>query len=762
MPKLFQKLGILIGKRPTWVLVATLLIIPIAFFGMTLIDMDTGLDTFVAKDSRVYQEYDSYNNAFAPTSSIIVMLTADDTLDYDVLTAMSRLGDTLDAEEDIIQVTSLASLIKDITAEYYGAARIPDSRASINEITSQLPPDIIRALAPDEQHAIISVAVPSELTNAEMEHVLYKVESAMEWADFPPDVGYTVTGDPVFTVEMQREMNSSLMVTLTLSAVLMVVILSQVFRHVRWKLLPFAAVIVGLVWTFGAMGIASVPMTMITTAVFPLLIGVGIDYAIQIHNRMDEEVKGGKSLRFAAMESVRRVGPAVGIAVILAVLGYLSLFTSPIPMVRDFGVMGIMGLVLCYLSAIFFLPPLLEKLYRRRGKAARKTGPASTGETGGQGAMAHWLSRVSLKAARYPLMVLVVAGVLCGVGYYYDQGVELTLEEEDMVPPDMPAMVKMTTWRHLVGETTTPVNLMIRADDVTDPDVLEWMDEFGEYEVETREEVKSASSLATLIKDVNGGELPATGTEAALILERLPDAYKEGYFENQTLAAMNLGVSIDSPLEMGAIRDKISQDLDWKEPPIGVDITVTGQNVVLASVIKGLTTGRYTMNFLSLALIFAGLMIIYRDWRKALLPVVPVAFVTGFTGGIMYTLGLDYNPATSVIGALSFGLGAEYSVLVMSRYFEEKSRGRSPMKAIEIATQKIGVAVAASCITSIAGFSALLLSEFPMLQSFGTITVIIFALVLLVTFTVLPALIVALDSWKLTRKKSAEITSLSI
>jgi len=758
MAKLFQKLGIIIGNRPTWVLATAILIILPSIIGATRIGMETGLDTFVDKGSRAYQDYVSYEQAFSPTSSVIVLLTTDNTLDYDFLTAMNRLEDTLETEENIIRVTSLAGLIEDTTKRYYGRAYLPDSETYLRQISDQLPQDMLHGLMPDEQHAIVAVDIPLDLSNEGMERVLYQVENAVYWAEFPPDVDFTITGDPVFDMELQSGMSSSLTMMLVASSLLMVFILGQIFRHVRWRILPFAAVLVGVIWTFGATGFFSIPMTMVSMAIFPLLIGIGIDYAIQFHNRMDEEVKSGRSLRFATMESVRRVGPAVGIAVVIAILGYAALLTSPIPMIRDFGVLGIVGLLLCYLSAIFFLIPLLQKLYQWRGskgrnKADNKISRQSEGRPSEPGTIARLLGAISLKAARYPLVVLMIAGLLCGLGYFYDQKLAITIEEEDMVPPTLPALVKMETWEHLIGETTSTMSLMIRADDVTDPEVLEWMDEFGQYEMEIQDEVRGASSLASLVKQANQGRIPDTSTEVSLILERIPEEYKDRYLEDGTLAVLNLDVVVDSAEEMNNLHDRIIADLGWKQPPVGTNTVITGFMVVLLPVIKALTTGRYTMTFLSLALIFVGLLIIYRDWTKALLPVIPVTLVTGFIGGIMYLLGLDYNPATTTLGALSFAVGAEYTVMIMARYYEEKSKGQTLFKALETAIKRVGVAVAASGVTSIAGFGALMLSDFPILHSFGLVTVMIFSLVLVVTFTVLPALIVLLDRWMYARGK---------
>ena len=69
---------------------------------------------------------------------------------------------------------------------------------------------------------------------------------------------------------------------------------------------------------------------------FPVLIGLGIDYAIQVHARFDEETRKG-SLGDAVFMTVTRTGPAVMYAMLATCMGFLAMFVSPVPMIRSLG-----------------------------------------------------------------------------------------------------------------------------------------------------------------------------------------------------------------------------------------------------------------------------------------------------------------------------------------------------------------------------------------------------------------------------------------
>jgi predicted RND superfamily exporter protein len=120
-----------------------------------------------------------------------------------------------------------------------------------------------------------------------------------------------------------------------------------------------------------------------------------------------------------------------------------------------------------------------------------------------------------------------------------------------------------------------------------------------------------------------------------------------------TTETMNPDVSDDF---LDALRD----DLHWMSPPPGTTATLTGGEVLYAGVFDALTTGRYRMTFTGLLFIFVALLAVYRDWFKAMIPVLPVVLVTGLSGGMMYVFGMKYTSVSATMGALIIGLGLEY------------------------------------------------------------------------------------------------------
>ena len=80
------------------------------------------------------------------------------------------------------------------------------------------------------------------------------------------------------------------MLTLGGIAVAIMVVILLVLFNVRWRLLPLAVILIGVIWAFGLAGYLGIPLTLVTIAGLPVMLGVGIDYAIQMHARVEEEV----------------------------------------------------------------------------------------------------------------------------------------------------------------------------------------------------------------------------------------------------------------------------------------------------------------------------------------------------------------------------------------------------------------------------------------------------------------------------------------
>lgn len=99
--------------------------------------------------------------------------------------------------------------------------------------------------------------------------------------------------------------------------------------------------------------------------------------------------------------------------------------------------------------------------------------------------------------------------------------------------------------------------------------------------------------------------------------------------------------------------------------------------------------------------------------------------------------GNPFNTSDS----MTIGIACEYTILIMERYNEERKAGNDVDSSIERAAQKIGTAITVSSLTTVFGFSALMLSAFGIISNFGTTTVITVGFSLIGAILVMPAVL---------------------
>jgi hypothetical protein len=492
------------------------------------------------------------------------------------------------------------------------------------------------------------------------------------------------------------------------------------------------------------MGLLHIRMGMTTFAAFPIMIGIGIDYAIQFHNRIDEELSKGKSVPQASTRTVKYVAIPVLVALTVTEAGFFSLLSSSVPSTQDFGKMCMIGLVMCYLSALFVN---LTILYQSEKRLPRKKMAAAHSENGSPiGAFIESTATFCIERWK---AVLALALILALAGNYADILVPIETNSQNYIPSDLPPLIDLKHMKDVYGGTDS-IKFLIQADDVTDPENLKWMDEFGSYLMRSREDrTEIATSIATYIKAANGGELPGDATQVREIVASLPATVGSAYLNGHNLAIIDVNIG-NAQLNLGTegmerLVRSYEDDLAWHTPPPGVSVRITGQPVLMTTVMDALTEGRVEMSLLGLFLIFILLLLIYRDLIRALLPVLPMLVVIGWMGLVMYYGGLKYTPLTATLGALVLGVGSEYAILMMERFYEELENVGNPIDALKITANRIGSALVASGMAVIFGFGALIASPFNIISNFGVVTVMSVVLALVTTFTVFVVLAIRME-----------------
>lgn len=770
MNSIFRKIGEFLIHNRLITLIISIVMLLAAFFGASQLTMATGMETYISTDSTIYQDFERFNEDFGSTNMIVLVQgdSIDDLLSPENLAAMDAVESQMAQEDGIKASIGPALFIKGVIAGQTGIPALPEDLQAAKDIvidsaTGQINPQF-RSIILDEQHAIIVITLDGSVTQVEQGELVTIAQDAVAGAGFN-GVEAVVTGDTALSAAMESAMTSGMGVMGIVSIVMMLAILAFIFSvrgFFAWRWLPLGIILIGIIYAFGIMGLIGIQITMVTMAILPIIIGLGVDYAIQFHNRYDEEARRGKKVADAILESLTHIGPAIGGAIIAACLGFASLFFSPVPMIQDFGLTLIISVVICYLVSIFILLTILYTHDHVSHKKAKAKPEKKEPKKHAPGVVERGLARIAPWVIGKPAVIIPIALVLAIGGIAADSQIGTNADTQKYISQDIPEMQTLNELQELMGSSSMSANILIEAGDVTDPAVLAWMlDVEADIAATMASQSAGTSSLASLVLENNGGQLPQTSGEVKQILNSLPEQLTNNLI-NADSTASNLVVNLYS-----AGVDKIQLWLDdinelIASPPSAVEYAATtGSLPVMLGLFDSLSGGRVEMTLIGIGLVFVGLLFIFRlRVLRSIIAVLPIAFIIGWSNLIMLALGIEFTPLTATLGSLIIGIGVEFTILLMYRYYEERGKGESPVLAMTTAITKIGRAIITSGLTVIGGFSALLfVTDFPILSDFGVVTMINVTFALVSSLLVLPPLIVWVDSRKEKRQKAKVIAN---
>ena len=594
-----------------------------------------------------------------------------------------------------------------------------------------------------------------------------------------------VFGAGIMTDEMDRSLVDSLMIVLPLALLFVTLVLVIAYRDILDIMLGLFGVLLVLVWTFGFLGWAGMPFTIIMIAVPVLLVGLSVDYAIHVFMRHREHREGDhRSTRQAMYIALGGVGVALLWVTATAIIGFLSNLVSPIGPLRDFGLAAAFGIASALVIFSVIIPALkleTDAFLESRGIDRKKRAFG----TGG-GVFTRFLSLGQQAANRIPIGVVCIALLLTVGGVAGASNVDTTFEQEDFLADDPPEWAKNLPGPFAAGDYSAKANLdyvnehFLRQDSrghiliegtVAEDDIVERIDEAEQAAAEKDSTVilsdgsaDITSPLSTMqavasendtfnetftAADTSGNDIPDQDISGVFdaLYEADANAAKDVIYRTEAgeYEALQIIVSVQGgsggeavTADMQAIAETIDGD--------GVEATATGQLIVFSIIESELFDTVIQSLIITLITVFAFLMVGYR-WihGSALLgalTLLPIVFAVAWILGTMYLLGISFNVMTGTITSLTVGLGIAYNIHMSERYMLERKRGLEALEALRVAVTGTGGALLGSAATTIGGFGVLMFAILPPLQQFGLITGLTILYAFLGSVFILPSFLV--------------------
>lgn len=426
------------------------------------------------------------------------------------------------------------------------------------------------------------------------------------------------------------------------------------------RLVPLGVTLAGLAVSLAVFGWLDRPVSLGMIAFSSVLLGVGSYYPT-----------------YALTGASRRTVVVVA-AASAASLSTLAL--SPMPLVRDIGLLLGLGVVVCLLLTLAVSALL--------GREEPATSPAP---------------RAPLRAGRgrAGVRALAVAGVLVAAwGWWALPGIPV-VTDVDHFAGGLSALEDARHAEEVIG-SAGEIDVVLRGIDVLDPEALAWMREVEGVVARQHGDVMRAAISPTTFLGFLGENPTADQVDAAARL--LPDYLASAVVApDRSTALLSYGVRLDDVTGLQDLRADLARAMP--APPDGYEVELVGLPLLLAQGQDLLEADRYDASLAGIAVAAALLLLGLRRRADAVRAVLAALVATGWGFLLLDLGGRGLDPVTIALGTLTVAVGAEFTVVLA--------------EAVRRGSALLGRTVALMAAASAVGYLALLASGLVAVRAFG-------------------------------------------
>ncbi|MEZ8139727.1 MAG: MMPL family transporter [Candidatus Poseidoniaceae archaeon] len=633
----------------------------------------------------------------------------------------------------------------------------------------------------DELHAHFQEVIdarPDDMTNTEM----------------------TVTGLTKVLEDISEEIYKDLLMILPWSVFFTILFISAIHRSLKVVVITGTPIMMALAVTFGISVIMDVHLTPMIVATFPILIGLGVDYALHMVNRIEEvrrkkidtltddnerrrrqgkppeevpDIWDATFYKECILEMASSTGVAVFLSAMTTIIGFSVLMAPtivPITPIRSVGLTLVIGIISTLIFSIILVPTLawLTKFNKR-------TNPQVWGE----------ISKIPIKGF---LMIILLAGGVTTLGLLSLDEMNEPISGSSEAPEGIESLDALAEYSRQFGSGQTSLFIYHaedrpnenNTDQIRDLPVLDSID-LLENRIDAIDSTNTTSIITflrtipatiTLTDGVTLYEgslwdllhepcwesndpiecnlwlgLELTGPEGRkglrkdmvnVVFDTLTDEVKSMLLnEDGTKAIVYVTQPYMNLNVAGELRDEIDGMLSEEQDLEGTRTSLlTGGLPVSLDINKGIHDTQNQTTIITLIILTIVLCFIFKSVRLGLYSMIPVAVVILWQPLLMQSPDVSINIFTVMIGTIVFGIGVDDSIHVMHRIQEE---GETP-NGIATSIEETGQTIFETTFTTVAGISAGFLAAFPGLENFFMIMCMLIFFAFLTSAFLLPAI----------------------
>jgi len=728
--------------RHPWLIIISFLAITLAF-GVQLpnIYIDTDVAKLTTGSEAETRAIETAARDFIVGDPLYVVLTGD-------MSNPEILQKAASVIESIRGVANVLEVISPFDASYYSlsgfmvqvlpvAARIPASTAEVEQFRARLSlsPNGKRMISPDNQAMLIEVYISGSYSQRGKKAV-QELEALLKqkWGKD----NYYLTGTCFLAQSVDMGVRQDVLLLFPLAALIVVAVLIFSFRSWLGVLIPGATIVIALVVSLGLMAWWQVPLTLVSVVLPVILIVVGSADGIHILHKYQEELQHTDDKLTAILNAMAEMIPPCTMTSVTTAVGLLSLRTSTVIPVKDFGTFSSIGVMVAYVFAICGIPALLNVMPKPKSKKVDKS--ISHMDT----VLLERIGRWVMKHTKLVTVIGVSVLLLCAIGIpriTVEANIARYFRNSSTVAKGIRVYEQYFGGSQqvlIVVNTNKPYGAL-------NPQFLPVVDEMEQY-VNSFPLISHTLSMASLARDFSpDGELHEN--LVPLAYQQLPTSLTHVFVsrDQQQKAAIHAWIRSSDTNQLATTLIELERGLNELAPE-GVTILVAGLPKVIQHHMQRFSESQISSVVWSTLTVLLLLIVFYRSFVEGFLAMIPLVFTLGINFGFMGWLGIPLDAATVLMGSIAIGMGIDYSIHLISRVNREESVGHDLNTACQISIATAGHAIVINAVTLIAGFLILCFSLFAALSIFGVLMALAMGVSSIAAVTVLPALLQGLSN----------------
>ncbi|MGB3606894.1 efflux RND transporter permease subunit [Psychroserpens sp.] len=718
-------------------------------------------------DHEVNIKYNEFLNIFGEEGNLIILGVKDSTLfSVEKLNAWNRLSEelkTYDEVETVVSINDLQKLVKNSDAEKFDLVPfIKDSITSIaqidklqDELFNQYPFYDNFLFNTETRTIRTAIYIKKEIVNtsARKDFIMLSLEDKIKDFESTYDLDVRVSGMPyIRTLNSQNIVDEiGLFIGLALGVTSLIFFLF--FRSFRATFISLIVVCIGVMWTFGIIGLLNYEITVLTALIPPLIIVIGIPNCIFLINKYQHEVKLHGNKVKSLQRVITKVGNATLMTNVTTACGFATFILTESKLLKEFGIVASLSILAIFILCLFVIPIIYTFLPYPQERHLEHLNKRWIG------GFVNWIERMVRDQKIAIFITSFVLIVLSIIGMH-------RIEISGSLIEDMPkeeAFFKDIRFFEEEFDGIMPLEIMIdtkRKKGVMKLSTLKKMEEV-ENLIDEIPELSRPISVVSLVKYskqayYNGNpkyyQLP-TSQENTFILS---------YAKNSTSDVDLLKNFVDSTGQYARITtfmkdigtdkmERIEEDLQNKinkvfQPADRYNITMTGKALVFQKGTKYLVKNLAISLSLAIILISLFMAYMFRSFKMILVSLVPNVLPLVITAGLMGYLGVPIKPSTILVFSIAFGISVDDTIHFLAKYRQELQANHWKIrKSVFRALRETGVSMFYTSIVLFFGFIVFTTSSFGGTKALGALVSATLLFAMLSNLLLLPSLLLSLE-----------------